>query len=60
MLYKFNPFTGTFDVVMPDNFSYDYILIDHVLCIPQYQQMAVHGRITNDGTIVNDGTLVVV
>lgn len=44
MAYKFNPFTGTLDIVtdsseVSDNFSYDYLAQD--LTIPLNQQMIV-------------------
>lgn len=58
-MFAFNPFTGTFDVVKPNNFSYNYIINGFTLIIPMYQQMSVHGTITIDGTIIINGELMV-
>ena len=41
MSYKFNPLTGVFDLVSPDNFSYNYIPLGITLQIPENQQMIV-------------------
>lgn len=60
MSFKFNPFTGTLDLVTPPNFSYDKILTGSTVTIPLNQQMVVSETIEIDGTLVLDGTLVVI
>ena len=56
-MMKYNPFTGNFDIVSPNNFAYNYIQAGCILCIPQYQQMAVHGRLTIRGRLKIRGRL---
>ena len=41
------------------NFSYDRIIANMVLTIPQYQQMLVHQEITIQGELIPKGELVV-
>lgn len=56
-MIKFNPFTGQFDFVNPDNFSYNEIPSGFTVTIPQYQQMFVLDQIDIDGTLNIDGEL---
>ncbi len=62
MAYKFNPFTGTLDIVgtggssSADNFSYDEVHTP--ITIPEYQQMAVFGSIIIEDELIIEGTLV--
>ena len=60
MGFKFNPFTGNFDVVNPNNFSFNYIATGMVLFVPQYQQMVVEGHLDMHGDIDLAGDLSVV
>lgn len=62
MGYKFNPFTGTFDIAgsggTADGFlPYDYILVDTSVTIPQYRQMHVHQELTIEGELIIEGSL---
>lgn len=56
---KLNPFTGKFDIVNDNNFSFNNIPAQSFLRIPTNQQMLVYGDFVNDGDLVNDGSLVV-
>lgn len=56
---KFNPLPKEFDLVNPDNFSYNNIVTGKSLKIPNNQQMIIYEEITIDGTLVIDGELVV-
>ncbi len=52
MGYKFNPFTGTLDVVYTTrNFSQHIIPVGTTLTIPENQQMIVHTPMRIDGDI---------
>ena len=59
MVIKFNPLPKEFDVVNPDNFSYETIATNKTVKIPANQQMLVYEEVTIDGTLVIDGELVV-
>ena len=68
-MFKFNPFTGNFDMVgdgggggspSPDNFSYEKIIASVTVTIPLNQQMIVNQNIQVDGTLVANGTLVII
>lgn len=56
MSMKFNPLSGNFDIVSPDNFSYNYIPTGITLQVPQYQQMIVveHLDIVGDLDLIGD------
>ncbi len=58
-MIKFNPFTGNFDLVNPDNFSYQVIPAGFTATIPTYQQMFVLDEIEIYGTLNIDGELAV-
>ena len=67
MAFKFNPFTGNFDIVgsssggtSPDNFSYSQINLGDTKTIPVNQQMILHQNIEINGTLIIDGTLVII
>lgn len=57
MAFKFNPFTGTLDVVDPNdpNFSYLKVSEGESVLVPANQQMLFDGIITVDGTLEVDG-----
>ena len=55
MSFKFNPFTATFDIVNPNNYSYNYVSAGLTLTIRMYQQMVVRGRLTLVGRIKIEG-----
>jgi len=59
-MIKFNPFTGNFDIVNPNNYSVNYVLAGATLYIPQYQQMIIRGRIAIAGRITVAGRLSVI
>lgn len=54
MGFKFNPFTGTLDIVKGKQFSYKVILNGTTLTIPENQQMVLVGQLTING----DGQLI--
>lgn len=59
MAYLFNPFSGTFDITSPDNYSFSTIAASRI--IPTYQQMIVSGDITIvDAELTLDGDVVVI
>lgn len=58
MRFAFNPFTSNLDVVKPDNFSYNNIIENKTITIPQNQQMPVFGILRNDGLIINEGQII--
>jgi len=60
MSFAFNPFTGTFDIVNGDNFSYNKILASTTLIIPLNQQMIVHGRLKIEGRLIIKGRLTII
>lgn len=60
MSYKFNPLTGTFDIVNPDNFSYNYIKLGCTVCVPLHQQMIVAEYLDAFGDIDLYGDLVII
>lgn len=66
MSFKFNPFTGTLDLVSSsvgsstNNFSYNYIIINTTLIIPIYQQMVVAESLDIVGDIDLLGDLVII
>lgn len=57
MAFKFNPFTGTLDIVEPNDpkFSYLAILTGESVLIPVGQQMLFDGHLLIDGTLEVDG-----
>lgn len=59
MSFKFNPLTGSLDLVTEDNFSYTYIIDGATKTIPTNQQMIVYNSLTIDGTLAIDGELVI-
>lgn len=59
MAFKFNPFTGQLEIVKPDNFSYNYIKPNTILCVPLYQQMVVAEHLDIYGDINLKGDLVI-
>jgi hypothetical protein len=63
MAFKFNPFTGTLDLVggeadvSPDNFSYLLVATGSTVTIPTGQQMVFDGQLVVDGVLEVDGTI---
>lgn len=67
MAFKFNPFTGTLDLVgsggsspSADNFSYNVVASLTTVTIPTNQQMVVVGPISIDGVLNVDGNLALI
>ena len=71
MGFKFNPFTGSFDVVVngsngntlprpngEENFSFNYVESGMTLTIPIYQQMIIMGDIDIHGDVDLVGEIV--
>lgn len=56
---KLNPFTGKFDIVNDNNFSFNNIPAQSYLRIPTNQQMLVYKELVNSGDIQNDGDIVI-
>ena len=59
MAFKFNPFTGTLDVVEPNdpNFSYTKINTGDSVTIPEGQEMVFEQAVVVDGTLTIDGAI---
>lgn len=59
MKLAFNPKSGNFEFMASNNFSFNIIPLGKTLCVPQYQQMIVHGELTIQGDLKLDGDLVI-
>lgn len=51
------PYIGGGGAISPENFSYEYVASTKLVSIPEYQQMAVFGTLTIDGTIELNGSI---
>ena len=67
MGYKFNPFTGTLDVVnstssvtVTENFSYKKIVASKTVTIPENQQMIVKKSMVIEGELIILGESVII
>lgn len=64
MSFKFNPFTGNFDIVgagSSESFSYEELQLGQTVTIPLLQQMIVHGLFNvGEGFLDAQGVLVVI
>lgn len=59
MGYKFNPFTGTLDVVVEDGFlPWQTIPADSVVTIAENRQMVVFGGAVIEGTLEIEGSFI--
>lgn len=64
-MFKFNPFTGTLDIVgggtdSSYNFSFQLIIETMTLTVPEHQQMTVQQSLTVQGQLIVDGSVWVV
>ena len=56
---KFNPLPKEFDLVNPENFSYNVVPLGKTVKIPTNQQMIVYEDITINGVLTIEGDLVI-